>query len=158
MSVKRVISVVLLVVMCAALLAGCKDYSNLAPGEPFSALQKLEVKCAVEGEISFVDDGGFWMYFGVYDGAKVIYSGDGGALQVLTNVSVGGYYFTFPTSHTPIVIYRGKTYLLKDAYEKGVLTKDAIRQIYTYFGSEAYQEAKIAAAMNMRKRIDAEKR
>jgi hypothetical protein len=84
----------------------------------------------------------------------VIYRGGSGH-QTLTNVSIGGCYFTFPSSAMPMVIYNGQFYGFKDAYEKGVLTQAAVRQIQTYFGSEAYEEARNAVIMSEKARMDA---
>ena len=137
MSKKRVISIVLLVIMCAALLTGCKDYSNLAPGKPFSALQKLEVSLVLGKRISWRDEGGRTMCFGVYDGAMVIYNVSALQAEVITNVSIGGYYFVFPTNEVPIVIFEGKRYEMRDAYEKGVLTNADIGKIHAYYTKAA---------------------
>lgn len=140
MSIKRVISTILLVVMCAALLTGCKDHSNLAPGEPFSALQKLEVSLVLGKHISWRDEGGRTMCFGVYDGAMVIYNVSALQANVITNVSIGGYYFVFPTNEVPIVIFEGKHYGFEEAYKEGILTREAIGQIHAYFTSDQYRE------------------
>ncbi|MBE6925943.1 MAG: hypothetical protein E7461_03775 [Ruminococcaceae bacterium] len=137
MSIKRVISTVLLVVMCAALLTGCAG-NDLAPGEPFSFWQKMEVNRVAKGKLTFIDEGGKWMYFGVYDGAMVIYSD--GATMVMTYVSLGGYSFDFPTGATPVVIYQGKHYGFEEAYKEGILTREAIGQIHAYFTSDQYRE------------------
>ena len=137
MSIKRVISIVLLVIMCAALLAGCAG-NNLAPGEPFSFWQKLEVNRVMNGKLNFVDEGGRWMYFGVYDDAMVIYSD--GSLLWMTYVSIAGCYFEFPTDATPHVIYKGKHYGFEEAYKEGILSANAVAQIHAYFTSDQYRD------------------
>ena len=139
MSIKRVISMAVLVAICATLLAGCKDYSNLAPGEPFSKEQKAAINRVAEQKIVWIDDrsDGF-MYFGVYNDAMVIYRG--GALTVMTDVSVAGYSFSFPTNATPLVFFGEKIYGFEEAYKEGVLTKDAIAKIHAYFTSDQYRE------------------
>ena len=146
MSKKRVISTILLLVMCAALLAGCNepekelDYSNLAPGIPFSAEQKAEVSRVMKRDVSWVDEDGRYMYFGVFDGAMVVYDIGGAQLTVITDVRIGGRHFEFPTNVTPTVIFEGKVYGFEEAYKEGILSANAVAQIHAYFTSDQYRE------------------
>ena len=146
MSIKRVISTILLVVMCAALLFGCNepekelDYSNLAPGIPFSAEQKAEVSRAMKRDVSWVDEDGRYMYFGVFDGAMVVYDIGGAQLTVITDVRIGGRHFEFPTNVTPTVIFEGKVYGFEESYKEGILSANAVAQIHAYFTSDQYRE------------------
>ena len=139
MSKKRVISTVLLVVMCAALLTGCAG-NDLAPGKPFSFGQKLEVSRVLGKDVSWIDEGGRTMCFGVYNGAMVIYNVSAIQATVITNISVGGYSFVFPTNETPIVIFGGKVYGFEEAYKEGILSANAVAQIHAYFTSDQYRE------------------
>lgn len=138
------------VIVCSTILA----YSDRAPGVPFSIAQKTQVTLAYrdalakagyenaqsytlywEDESPILNKGNYigpFKYFGVFDGAMVIYNTNETALTVVTSVSLGKCRFVFPDSTLPDVIFNGNVYGFKYAYEAGILSYDDVREIYTH--------------------------
>ena len=161
---------ILACVLLGAVLVGafaCRifhDHSDLAPGKPFSAATKAEVdrvyrenlekhgKTLEPGQllVSWIDDDesikhkayiGPLMYFGIYDNAIVVYNTGGAHLTVITPIRLGKYRIEFSSSAVPTVIFKGKAYGLKEAYDKGILSDEAAEKLHAYYGSDAYREA-----------------
>ena len=129
-------------------------YSDRAPGEPFSFAQKTQINIAYrnalekagrenaqsytlywEDESPALNKGNYigpFKYFGVFDGAMVIYNTGGSAALVITSVSLGKCRFIFPDITLPVVIFDGNVYGFKYAYEAGILSYDDVREIYTH--------------------------
>lgn len=78
--------------------------------------------------------GGFYVakYYGTYNNTvPVILEGTGiSYATVITTETVAGYTFTYPCSNTMWVWNNGSFYSLQDAYDKGLLTKEDIAEIF----------------------------
>ncbi len=78
--------------------------------------------------------GGFYVakYYGTYNNTvPVILEGTGiSYATVITTETVAGYTFTYPCSNTMWVWNNGSFYSLQEAYDKGLLTKEDIAEIF----------------------------
>lgn len=77
------------------------------------------------------------IYYGEYDGAHVGFiNGIFGYTQALTSETVGKFTFRYNTGQKLQLYYDGQLMSLKDAYDKGILTDEAVARLY-----QAYAKA-----------------
>ena len=125
-------------------LSGCTDENQ---PEVFTIQEAISIKKMVvkhvnkmykeEGieEVVDIDDCGIHAFLGEYNGAYVCAIErvlDGGPVGLYTDI-VAGYEFIVSGTFRIDVYYKGDFYFLLEAYEKGILSKENIENIYNKY-------------------------
>lgn len=81
------------------------------------------------------------IYYGEYDGAHVGFiNGIFGYTQALTSEKVGKFTFQYATGQKLQVYYDGQLMGLKDAYDKGILSDEAVGRLYQAYAKPSAGE------------------
>ena len=135
---KKVISVIILLVMALSLFTGCQEsydlnklYTDLPSEEAF-----LEMYIALSEKDYYVDLRKFperrphgELYYGTING-YIVASETTGDLGIGSTFDIAGYTFESGLMFDIFVYKDGEGDTLKEAYEKGWLTKEQIGKIY----------------------------
>ena len=129
--------------------AGTDAVENIVPAHPYDC-DNVSVSVASELKIAYCkfinayygreeftpSDVVVQEYFGNYSGCEVAFISDPETqyTQAFESVDVAGYTVVFPTSHQLSIYKDGELYLLKDAYEKGLITQKDVYNIGTKVG------------------------
>ena len=120
---KKLCSLLLVICLLTGLFSGCT-----ASNRTLFEFQKDEISAAVQRLDGVAVDWKWGYYYGKFDGYHIVMNP--GQLAMIGGIRVGDYLFRYGSSFQIYACKNGTAYFLKDAYENGLISDEALAEIY----------------------------